>query len=803
MSRRSNAWSRLSVVAAAGGVATVSMFMSSESCAQTRSGAAAGSVASSSGQPGVATKVAYPASPRGDVKETIHGVEVADPYRWLEEYTDQTNAWIVDQNKVTNAFLDTIPQRESIKSRLEKVWNYERFGMPFKEGGKYFYSYNKGLQPQGVTMVADSLTAEPRVLFDPNEWSKDGTVSMAGMSISEDGKYAAYGKSDGGSDWVTWYVRDIATGKDLGDEIKWVKFSGASWTKDGNGFFYSRYDEPTGENKLKAVNFDQKMYYHVVGEAQSKDRLFYQRPDNKEWGFGGGVTEDGKYLIVSVWKGTEQKNMVFVRDLATHPLDAVPTATDAKIRAVELKIREVRDTIEAKVAAKASETDPEFKTLNDALTGLTGERLALVKSQGGIAHGFLELLPDFDAEYGYVTNKGSTFYFQTNNGAPRNRLIAIDLGKPAPADWKEVIPQAKEVLNGISHVGGELFANYMKDASTIIKNFDESGKFIKDIQLPGIGSAGGFGGKSHETETFYSFSSYTVPGAIYRYDTAKDTSELYRTPKVDFDGSQYETKQVFYKSKDGTKIPMFITHKKGLKLDGTNPTLLYGYGGFNIPLTPGFSPVNVPWLEMGGVYAVANLRGGGEYGHDWHQAGVKLKKQNVFDDFISAAEYLIESKYTTNKKLAIQGGSNGGLLVGAVITQRPDLFGAALPAVGVLDMLRFEKFTIGWAWASDYGSVKNADEFKALLAYSPYHNAKPGTCFPPTLITTGDHDDRVYPAHSFKFAAALQHAQSCDTPVLIRIETRAGHGAGKSTQQRIEEAADVWGFVAKTLGVDK
>jgi prolyl oligopeptidase len=744
---------------------------------------------------------AYPKAKKVDHVDTYHGVSVPDPYRWLEDYTDATNAWIAEQNKVTDAFLESIPERESIKSRLTTLWNYERFGMPSKQSGRYFYSRNDGLQNQSVLLVAETLDGTPRVLLDPNALAKDGTMALAGTSVSEDGKLLAYGIADGGSDWNTWKIRNIDTGEDLADTLNWVKFSGASWTKDSKGFFYSRYDAPKpGEDKLKAVNFDQKMFYHRVGQKQEDNVLMYERPDQKDWGFGGGVTEDGRYLVMSIWQGTEQKNRVYVRDLTTHPIDAKPSETDLKIAEVQRKIRQGLDAIDA-----AAEKDK--GTLGVGIGGLITQRNDLVKSQGNMAFGFLELLNDFDAEYSFVYNKGTVFYFQTNNNAPRNRLIAIDITKPGKENWKEIVPQSDLVLNGVTHVGGQFFANYMKDAATLIKNYDESGKFLKDIALPGLGSAGGFGGENEDTETFYSFSSYTVPGAIYRFDTTTGKSTIFKAPKVDFNPDQFETKQVFYTSKDGTKIPMFITHKKGVKLDGSNPTLLYGYGGFNISLTPGFSPVNIPWLEMGGIYVVANIRGGGEYGHDWHQSGVKLKKQNVFDDFIAAAEWLVANKYTQPKKLAIQGGSNGGLLVGAVITQRPDLFGAALPAVGVLDMLRFEEFTIGWAWRSDFGSVKNQDEFKALLAYSPLHNVKDGVCYPPTLITTADRDDRVHPAHSFKFAARLQEAQAqakdCANPTLIRIETRAGHGAGKPTSKRIEEAADIQAFLVKTLDIKK
>ncbi|HRJ50278.1 MAG TPA: prolyl oligopeptidase family serine peptidase, partial [Phycisphaerales bacterium] len=610
----------------------------------------------------------YPAAPRGDVVDELHGVKVADPYRWLEEYTDQTNAWIEAANDVTRRYLETIPERETIKARLTQLWNYERFGMPFKEGGRYFYSRNDGLQNQSVLLVADSLDGEPRVLLDPNTLSQDGTVALSGMSVSENGRYMAYGLSEAGSDWNVWKVRDIESGQDLADEIRYVKFSGASWTKDGKGFLYSRYDAPPPGETLKGVNFWQKLYYHRVGDPQGKDLLLYERPDRKDLGFSAGVTEDGRYIVMSVWKGTERKNMVFIRDLTTHPIDTPPTETDRRIREVENTIKDIGLTLES-----ADQSDQaKIRDLAASIADLEKQRADLVASQGNIAHGFHELLADFDAQYGYVFNKGSVFHFSTNLDAPRNKVIAINLSSPGRAAWRDVIPEAPEVLNGVSHVGGQLFANYLKDASTLIRNFDESGAFLKNIDLPGIGSGGGFGGKGDQFETFYSFTSYTNPGAIYRYDVATGRSTVFKRPAVDFDGEAYETRQVFYPSKDGTKIPMFITHKKGLKLDGTNPTLLYGYGGFNIPLTPGFSPANIPWLEMGGVYAVANLRGGGEYGKDWHEAGIKLRKQNVFDDFIAAAEWLIDNRYTASRKLAIQGGSNGGLLVGACMTQRPE-----------------------------------------------------------------------------------------------------------------------------------
>jgi prolyl oligopeptidase len=572
-------------------------------------------------------------------------------------------------------------------------------------------------------------------------------MALAGMSVSEDGKYMAYGISEAGSDWNTWKVRDIATGKDTGDVVNWVKFSGASFTKDGSGFFYSRFDAPKGgENKLTGSNFFQKLYFHKLGTPQDQDVLVYHETDEskKDWGFGGSVTEDGKYLMISVWKGTDPKNRVYVKDLSASQLG------DKKV---------------------------------------------------------IKLLDGFDASYNFVGNDGSTMYFQTDLNAPRGRLIAIDLAKPDAKNWKEVIPQSDATLQGISFVGNMFFANYLRDAKSEIKVHAMDGTFVRDVQLPGIGTAGGFGGKRSDTETFYSFAGFTSPTRIYRYDIASGKSTLFKEAKVAFNPDDYSTKQVFYTSKDGTRVPMFIVHKKSLVNDGSNPTLLYGYGGFNISVTPTFSVTNLVWMEMGGVYAVANIRGGGEYGEEWHQAGTKLVKQNVFDDFIAAGEFLVKEKYTNPKKLAIRGGSNGGLLVGACMTQRPDLFGACLPEVGVLDMLRFHKFTIGHAWRSDYGAAdgegSTPEQFKALYAYSPLHNIKPGTCYPPTMVMTADHDDRVVPAHSFKFAAALQAAmpKTCANPALIRIDVRAGHGAGKPTAKIIEEAADRWAFLVRALGM--
>ncbi len=679
----------------------------------------------------------YPNAARVDHVDTYHGKAIPDPYRWLEDPdAPDSRKWIDAENQVTFGVLNGIASRDRIKSRMTELWNYERFGVPFKEGGRYFFSRNDGLQPQSVIYVADTLGSEPRMILDPNTFSADGTVALSGYAVSEDGRHIAYGVADGGSDWQTWRVKEIATGSDLPDVIKWVKFSSASWAKDGSGFYYTRYDEPKG-NDLTDLNKFPRVHFHRLGEDQTSDALVYKRDDEGEWGFGAGVTEDGKYLAINVWWGTRQENNFFYKDLSS----------------------------------------PEAKVV--------------------------ELLTGFEASFGFVGNDASVFYFQTTLDAPRGRLIAIDTKRPERAAWTEIIPQQAENLTGVSYVGGRFLASYLKDAKTQVRVHDTVGRLVREVELPGIGTAGGFGGKSDDAETFYSFTSYTNPGAIYRYNVGSGKSDVFRQPTVNADLTQYETRQVFYPSKDGTKVPMFITCRKDVELNGNNPTLLYGYGGFNIPLTPAFSPTTIVWLEMGGVYAVANLRGGGEYGKEWHEAGTKLNKQNVFDDFIAGAEFLIGEKYTNPSRLAIQGGSNGGLLVGACMTQRPELFAACIPQVGVLDMLRFASFTIGWAWESDYGSVKNPEEFEAMLAYSPYQNVKPGTSYPATMITTGDHDDRVVPAHSFKFAAALQNAQAGDAPVLIRIETRGGHGAGKPTAMVIEERSDILGFISWALGMEE
>ncbi|HLM01488.1 MAG TPA: prolyl oligopeptidase family serine peptidase [Pyrinomonadaceae bacterium] len=698
-----------------------------------------------------AQKIEYPKTKKVEQTDDYHGTKVADPYRWLEDDNSaETKAWVEAQNKVTFAYLNRIPEREQIKKRLTELWNYEKYSAPFKRGNRYFYYKNDGLQNQSVLYVADSVTDKGRVLLDPNRLSAEGTVALSGLAISDDGKLMAYGLAGAGSDWQEWRFMDVETGKDLPDVLKNIKFSGASWTLDGKGVYYSRYPEADPKAKLSAENFNQKLYFHRLGTPQAEDVLVYERPDDKEMFVGGFVSEDGKWLIINVGKGTSPMNMVFYKDL---------TEADSPV---------------------------------------------------------LPLVDKLEADYSFIGNDGATFYFRTDKDAPRGRVVAVQVkesgfgGSPPRGEyiynkrrWREIIPQSAETLEGADFINNQFVGSYLKDAYTQFRVYDIGGKFVRSVDLPGIGTAGGFGGKRFDTETFYTYSSFNTPPTIYRYDMKSGKSELFRKSDVKFNPADYEVKQVRYKSKDGTEIPMFVVHKKGLKMDGNNPTLLYAYGGFNVSMTPGFSVSRLVWLENGGVFAMPNLRGGGEYGEEWHEAGTKLKKQNVFDDFIGAAEWLIAGKYTQPSKLAISGGSNGGLLVGAVLNQRPDLFAAALPAVGVMDMLRFHRFTIGRAWISDYGSADNAEEFRALYAYSPLHNIKKGAKYPAVLVTTADHDDRVVPAHSFKYAATLQEMQGGDAPVLIRIETKAGHGAGKPTAKIIEEQADIYGFLMKNLGMSR
>jgi prolyl oligopeptidase len=676
----------------------------------------------------------YPQPAKSDQVDDYFGTKVTDPYRDLENgETEATKKWIEAENKITFDYLAAIPQRKQINAKLTALWNYEKYTVPFHYGGRYFFSKNTGLQNQSVLQTASSLPGEARALLDPNTLSKDGTVALSGIDVTDDGKLLAYGLSMAGSDWQQWKVRDIATGKDLADDVNWVKFSNGSWKHDGSGFFYSRYDAPASAEQLKQTNYFHKLYFHKLGTPQSKDELIYERKDHKDWNFGGAVTEDGRYLVINVSQGTDPKNRIFYKDLKS---------PSAKV---------------------------------------------------------VELLNKQDASYNFLGYEGNAFWFKTDLNAPKGRIVSVDLKKPESITT--IVPEAADKLEGVDVVGNRFIASYLKDAHSVVRVFELSGKAAGEIPLPGLGTASGFTGKRKDTETFYSYVSFTEPPTVYRYDMKTGQSTVLFRPKVDFKSDEFTTEQVFYQSKDGTKVPMFLTYRKGLEKNGNNPTLLYGYGGFDISITPSFSPAIAAWLQMGGVYAVASLRGGGEYGEEWHLAGTKLRKQNVFDDFIGAGEWLIANKYTSTPKLAISGRSNGGLLIGATLNQRPELWGAALPGVGVMDMLRFQKFTIGWAWTSDYGSSENADEFAAIYKYSPLHNIKPGTKYPPTLIVTADHDDRVFPGHSFKYAAAMQSAQSGPAPVLIRIETRAGHGAGKPTSKVIEEVTDQWAFLVKNLGM--
>ncbi len=712
--------------------------------------------------------LAYPAAMRSAQVDTYHGVQVADPYRWLENLDSRdTRAWIDAENTLTSAYLGAIPGREHIRQRLAELWNYERFDAPRHYGEHWFYTRNDGLQNQSVLYVADALDGAARVLLDPNTLSKDGTVALKQWSVSDDGKFVAYGVSSGGSDWEEWHVLDVDSGKPTHDVLKWVKFSGASWRRDGTGFFYNRYDEPKGE-ALKAANQFQKLYFHRLGEDQADDVLIHEEPAHADWRFDAQVSDDGRWLIVHVSHNADQKNLVLYRDLA----------------------KPYRQKGEKKEIAQTRAPGPNVRNMQGRKT----------KRETALAT-LDTLIGEWNARHEYLGDAKGTLFFLTDADAPRQRIVAIPIDHPQKENWKDIVPQARDTLQGARLVNHEFVANYLQDAHSVVRLFDEKGKPQGDITLPGLGSASNFSGRTRDQATFYAFSSYISPTAIYRYDLSARSGGVWRAPKTAFDSSRYEITQRFYSSRDGTRVPMFVTAKKNLALDGSHPTILYGYGGFNISLQPAWSPAVAAWLDLGGVYVVANLRGGGEYGRDWHEAGTKTHKQNVFDDFIAAAETLIAKKVTSPARLAIRGGSNGGLLVAATELQRPDLFAAAVPQVGVLDMLRFRDFTIGRVWESDYGSVDVADEFKALYAYSPLHNVKPGVDYPATLIVTGDHDDRVFPAHSFKFAATMQAANPHGKPALIRIETRAGHGQGKPTSMQIDEAADVYAFILKSMNL--
>ena len=679
-------------------------------------------------------QIKYPDTKKGNVIDDYFGIKINDPYQWLENDTAaDVNAWVDQQNKLTQDYLAQIPFRDKIKTRLTEIWNYPKYSSPFKEGDYYYFFKNDGLQNQSVLYRQKGTNAEPEIFIDPNKLSADGTASLASLTFSKDHKFCAVGIAQSGSDWNEIFVMDVSTKQKTSDVIKWVKFSGATWYK--NGFYYSRYDEPTKGKEYSNANEFMKIYYHELGKSQQDDRLIYEDKAHPLRYFNAGVTEDERYLIVNVSEGTSGSE-ILVRDL----------------------------------------TQPNAE--------------------------FITVFKGFENNYSIIDNVGDRILALTDFGAPRYRLVLVDPLNPESKNWKDVIPQGTDLLEGVSTCGGKLFATYLKDASTRLYSYDMNGQNKKEITLPGIGTASGISGKKEDKEAFYTFTSFTNPGEIYRYNLTNGKSELFRKTEVKFNANDFETKQVFYPSKDGTKIPMFIMHKKGLKLDGNNPTLLYAYGGFNISLTPSFSVSRIMFLENGGVYAIANLRGGGEYGEDWHKAGMLDKKQNVFDDFIAAAAFLIKEKYTSSAKLAINGGSNGGLLVGACMTQRPELFKVALPAVGVLDMLKYHKFTIGWGWAVEYGSSDKKEQFDYLIKYSPLHNVKKDVNYPATMIMTADHDDRVVPAHSFKFAAELQSKQlSTGNPILIRIDKKAGHGAGKPTTKLIEDATDMYSFIFWNLGI--
>lgn len=678
----------------------------------------------------------YPVTDTVDHVDNYHGTDVPDPYRWLEDDVRESEAvssWVDDQNKVTFAYLDTIPERANIKKRMKELWDYERYSMPDKEAGRYFYSYNNGLQNQDVIYMQKGLDAEPELLIDPNTWSEDGTVALASYFPSPDGSHVAYLVQDGGSDWRMGKVINVDTGKQLDDQLDWLKFTNISWSGDSSGFYYSRYPQEEEAEKFQSLNKNMTVLFHQLGTSQELDRVVYARPDFPDWGPRAVVTDDGKHLIIVISVGTDDRYSIVHLDLTD------PSA------------------------------EPEV------------------------------IIEGFDYDYTLVGNVGNELYFRTNDGAPRNRLITINVDQPARENWREVIAETEDVLDQVSLVGGKIIASYMQDAKSVVKIMDLEGKETGAVELPGIGSVSGFQGKMDDPETFFSFSSFNSPTVISRFDVSTGEVEVFKAPDVAMNPEDYVVKQVFYTSKDGTRVPMFISHRKDVVPDGNTPTLLYGYGGFNISITPSYSTTRLTWMDMGGVYAVANLRGGGEYGEEWHQGGTKANKQNVFDDFIAAAEYLVAEGYTRPERLAIFGGSNGGLLVGVVVNQRPKLFGAAIPAVGVMDMLRFHKFTAGRFWTDDFGSSDNPEEFETLLAYSPYHNIIKGQNYPAVLITTADTDDRVVPGHSFKYAAALQAAQAGDDPVLIRIETRAGHGAGVPTDKVIDDYSDKWAFLLRNL----
>jgi prolyl oligopeptidase len=680
-----------------------------------------------------AMTIIYPTTKKVDTVDTYFGIAVKDPYRWLEnDRSEETAAWVKAQNKLTFSYLAKIPYRETLKKRLKKLWNYEKYSAPFKEGDYTYFYKNDGLQNQYV-VYRQKEGGEPEVFLDPNTFSEDGTTSLSGLTFSKNGNIAAYSISEGGSDWRKVIVMDAITKEIKGDTLIDIKFSGLSW-KGNDGFFYSSYDKPKG-SELSAKTDQHKLYYHKLGTSQQEDALIFGGTEaQKNRYVSGYVTEDDRFLVISAATSTSG-NKLFVKDLQ-NPASTLITIQD-----------------------------------------------------------------NYDSDTYVMYNVGSKLYLVTNLKAPNKRIVTVEASNPTVENWKDLIPETDNVLSPGTGAG-YIFANYMIDAVSKVFQYDVNGNLIREIKLPGVGSVGGFGGKKEDTELYFSFSNYITPPTIYKFDPKTANYEIYKKPSIDFNGDEYVSKQIFYTSKDGTKIPMIITHKKGIELNGKNPTILYGYGGFNISITPNFSITNAVWMEQGGIFAVPNIRGGGEYGRAWHDAGIQQKKQHVFDDFIAAGEYLIANKYTSPDYLAIRGGSNGGLLVGAVMTQRPDLMKVALPAVGVLDMLRYHTFTAGAGWAYDYGTAEQSKEmFEYLKGYSPVHNVKEGVAYPATLITTGDHDDRVVPAHSFKFAAELQAKQAGDNPILIRIETNAGHGAGTPVSKTIEQYADIFGFTLFNMGI--
>jgi prolyl oligopeptidase len=683
------------------------------------------------------SELVYPSAMRGDHVDHYHGIAVPDPYRWMEDIdSPATRAWVAAEAKLSRGYIDAIADRRAIADHLKRMWNYERWSPPEHYGRYWFYGHNDGLQNQSVVFVTSTPDEPAHVLLDPNTLSKDGTIALRETAPSDDGRFFAYALSEAGSDWQVWRVRDVATGQDLPDRLEWSKAGGASWRADDSGFYYTRYEQPSPGEALKAANQYQKLYFHRLGTPQSDDLLVYTRRDDPDWYLSGQVTDDGRFLVIEATHGDEVQNTLLVQDLSRPGTQLVP------------------------------------------------------------------IIPQPTAVYSFIGNIGTTFYVLSDAGAPRYRILAFDFEHPARARWRTVVPQGSATLQAATLVGRQLIGQYLKDAHSEVRRYASSGRALSEVSLATLGTASGFDGHVDDTTTYYSYSSLTTPPSVYRLDLATGASSLWRQPFVGgYTPADFESQEVFYTSKDGTRVPLYIVSRQGTRRDGSNPTQLYGYGGFNISMEPAFSPAVAGWLQLGGVYALAILRGGGEYGRAWHEAGMKTHKQNVFDDFSAAAQYLSDQHWTSPKRLAIRGGSNGGLLVGATEEQHPELFAAAVAQVGVMDMLRFRDFTVGKGWESDFGSVDDPAEFRALLAYSPLQNVRPGVNYPPTLITTADHDDRVFPAHSFKFAAAMQHADPHGRPILLLVESRAGHGGGMPTAKQIDLTADMYAFMLNAMGL--